>query len=562
MPAAPETRASARKSRCRARGPGNHLSAIAGLLALALMVAACSSASSEIAPTNPQREAGEARSSKPVASAMLDGAASDDSGTAAPATSTTTAVADAAPPSPDARPRIWSVGQVTWIRPRPRMKDGEYLGYVRTGSSIALRSTEKVAGTGCTGGFYQVEPRGLVCDDRTVTQDPPEKFRRAAEATRGSAGTFPYRYAFSDGAPMYNRIPTVREQARFERAYGPAGVHPKLPKSLRAHEELATDDVIEPADDIPDFLKAGGSAKEPPYDLVARTIPHGSMLSFTRAFAAEGRTWLLSADHTVVPADRVRQFRPSTFHGVEVGDGRDQASLPIAWIREKPRAAFTAEGDTFEQAKTTFETRTWVGLTGARRDAGGKTYLETKRRNGDGTTLWIEDKDATVVELEAARPFGVKEGQKWVVVRLSQGTLVAYDDLTPVFSTLVSPGAGGVPVPGRDPVKDSTTPTGTYLLTFKDRAQTMSPDKNPDDRTFWIQDVPYTQYFNPPFALHGAYWHERFGEYVSAGCVNMSPLDAERLFAWTDPPVPSGWQGATGAGAKENGLATAVVIRR
>ncbi|HTJ82733.1 MAG TPA: L,D-transpeptidase, partial [Polyangiaceae bacterium] len=238
------------------------------------------------------------------------------------------------------------------------------------------------------------------------------------------------------------------------------------------------------------------------------------------------------------------------------------ASLPIAWIREKPRQAFVAAGDGFEDAHASFDTRTWVALTGNERESAGATYLETKRATDAGAPMWIREKDATVVSREAARPFGVKEGQKWVVVRLTQGTLVAYEDMTPVFATLVSPGAGGVPVPGRDPVKDSTTPTGTYLLTFKDRAATMSPDKNVDDRTFWIQDVPYTQYFNPPFALHGAFWHERFGEYVSAGCVNLSPLDAERLFGWTDPPVPAEWQGATGAGAKDNGLATAVVIRR
>ena len=80
--------------------------------------------------------------------------------------------------------------------------------------------------------------------------------------------------------------------------------------------------------------------------------------------------------------------------------------------------------------------------------------------------------------------------------------------------------------------------------------------------TFWIADVPHTLYFHPPFALHAAYWHERFGEYTSAGCVNMSPVDAERVFHWADPQVPDGWQGASGAGAKENGGTTAVVIRR
>ena len=53
----------------------------------------------------------------------------------------------------------------------------------------------------------------------------------------------------------------------------------------------------------------------------------------------------------------------------------------------------------------------------------------------------------------------------------------------------------------------------------------------------------WTQYFKQPYALHGAYWHERFGEKMSAGCPNLSPLDAEWLFGFTEPALPDGWQG-------------------
>ena len=78
--------------------------------------------------------------------------------------------------------------------------------------------------------------------------------------------------------------------------------------------------------------------------------------------------------------------------------------------------------------------------------------------------------------------------------------------------------------------------------TFKDRAATMSPETG-ENRSFWIADVPWTQYFSSPFALHAAFWHERFGEPTSAGCINVSPIDAEALFQWSDPQVPDEWQG-------------------
>ena len=60
-------------------------------------------------------------------------------------------------------------------------------------------------------------------------------------------------------------------------------------------------------------------------------------------------------------------------------------------------------------------------------------------------------------------------------------------------------------------------------------------------------------------ALHGAYWHDQWGELKSGGCVNLSPLDAQRVFEWTEPALPPGWHGARSI--KELGRATRVVVR-
>ncbi len=523
---------------------------LASLAPLALAVSvACAGAAPPEPPPSPH-----ARPAAPTPSSAVE-AASEAAAETAPEAIATAAPAIAAPDAP----KIFSVGQTTWIRKKPEVKEGEFLGYVRTGSSVPLRSTERVTGVGCPRGFYQVAPRGYVCADRTVTETPPAGFLAAADATRGGEGPFPYRYALSDGAPMYNRVPTADEQARFEPKWaGKPGVFAKLPKGLRSHEELATSEPIAPTDPIPTFLENGGAAKEGPYDLVEQTLPLGSMLSYTKAFKANGRTWLLSADHTIVPADRVRAFKPSTFRGVDLAKG--EATLPIAWMRVSARPKYAKRDGAMLKTSASWPVRTFVELTGASSEIGGKRYLETREAEA-GAPLFVAEADATVVDRETQRPASVKEGQKWLSIRLEQGTLVAYAGLEPAYATLVSPGKGGVPIKGRDPVEDATTPTGAYSVTFKDRAATMSREKG-KNRSFWIQDVPHTQYFDPPFALHAAYWHERFGEYVSAGCVNLSPIDAHRMFEWTDPPVPPSWQGATGAGAKDNGATTIVVVRR
>ena len=43
------------------------------------------------------------------------------------------------------------------------------------------------------------------------------------------------------------------------------------------------------------------------------------------------------------------------------------------------------------------------------------------------------------------------------------------------------------------------------------------------------------------YGLHAAFWHERFGEPYSRGCINLSPRDARCLFAFTAPALPPGW---------------------
>jgi lipoprotein-anchoring transpeptidase ErfK/SrfK len=82
--------------------------------------------------------------------------------------------------------------------------------------------------------------------------------------------------------------------------------------------------------------------------------------------------------------------------------------------------------------------------------------------------------------------------------------------------------------------------------------------KRRGEGTYQLRDVPYIQYFEAGYALHAAYWHDVFGTPRSHGCVNLSPVDAHRVFLWTDPPVPEGWH-AFNTG-EELGEGTVVII--
>ena len=70
----------------------------------------------------------------------------------------------------------------------------------------------------------------------------------------------------------------------------------------------------------------------------------------------------------------------------------------------------------------------------------------------------------------------------------------------------------------------------------------------PGDDFYYIEEVPWTMFFDDGRALHGAYWHDSLGYRRSHGCVNMSITDAQWLYNWvaedfesyTSPDVEDG----------------------
>src|SRR5690606_2285339 len=102
------------------------------------------------------------------------------------------------------------------------------------------------------------------------------------------------------------------------------------------------------------------------------------------------------------------------------------------------------------------------------------------------------------------------------------------------YATLVSTGEAGLAS------ADETTATrqGIFRIHTKHVTATMASSESGEE--FELRDVPYVQYFKDGYALHGAYWHDRFGVPKSHGCINLAPEDARRVFAWTEPQVPTG----------------------
>lgn len=134
------------------------------------------------------------------------------------------------------------------------------------------------------------------------------------------------------------------------------------------------------------------------------------------------------------------------------------------------------------------------------------------------------------------------DGGKWIEVILSTQTVIAWEDQTPVRRMVASTGKAGTP-----------TVTGTYRIYQK---LLRTPMSGPG---YYLPNVPHTMYFYRGYAIHGAYWHNRFGTPTSHGCVNLKLADAAWLFAWTGPRLPAG---AASVYASAGNPGTLVVIHR
>ena len=244
-----------------------------------------------------------------------------------------------------------------------------------------------------------------------------------------------------------------------------------------------------------------------------------------------------------MPKDRVAPYPHVDFHGVKLGT---DAKLPLAFFRGEDRAKYRRDGSGAPVATgEKWKRLGFVELTGASFDhSDGETFLETREERH-----WVKKRDAVVPTPQAKTPWGARVGgddiagaprgrRTWLEASNWKGWLIAYEGTKPVYVTLISPGRGGSPEPGKDPLSTASTPVGQFKISGKFRTATMEAPGE-----FIHSDVPWTQNFSGPHALHGAYWHDDWGNLKSAGCVNVSPIDGKWLFEFTEPDMPEGWHG-------------------
>ncbi|MDX1436500.1 MAG: L,D-transpeptidase [Anaerolineales bacterium] len=140
-----------------------------------------------------------------------------------------------------------------------------------------------------------------------------------------------------------------------------------------------------------------------------------------------------------------------------------------------------------------------------------------------GPDEWIEERFAGVVYSNPTPPEGVTNG-RWIEVNLYEQTIMVYEDSRLIYATMMSSGLPGF-----------WTRPGLFQIETKLESTPMRGAFEADRSDFYfLQDVPWTMYFDESRAFHGAYWHNGYGYPRSHGCVNLSPGDARWLFDWAD----------------------------
>jgi hypothetical protein len=217
--------------------------------------------------------------------------------------------------------------------------------------------------------------------------------------------------------------------------------------------------------------------------------------------------WVEINAHEWVRSDQLAPVEPSPFTGVFI---QAEPSRPFGWLLKTLYASDRPGGPPI-LSRDYLLPRFRVTYVYATVNVDGLDwYLVAPGK-------WVEQRLMGLVR-RVQRP-GELQG-RWVAVDLYEQTLVAYENDTMVFATLVSSGLPGF-----------STYTGIFHVWGQRLNGPMTGAEGKPDY-YHLENVPYVLYFDGDISLHGTYWHDGFGYRHSHGCVNLSVSDAHWMYDW------------------------------
>jgi lipoprotein-anchoring transpeptidase ErfK/SrfK len=324
-------------------------------------------------------------------------------------------------------------------------------------------------------------------------------------------------------------------------------------------------ELVKEGDKVPmwaslDDMKAGATPE--------RMIERGDTTAVDKPYTWDGQKYWINVDGKVIPQKGAAMMGGGAeWHGIDVND---KITLPFGWVTPDKASVYAAPPEGKPGAfLAQLERRTrvniveervvgkkkWLKVTfadapppptfgnimqenlkkkPAATDAGAEAAAPAPPANDNPLAsvpeAWIAADSLNEVRLLEHPSTVPAEVKKWIDIDLGEQVLVTYENDKPTFATLISSG------------RAIATPMGTYPVWAKVSAITMK-NQPYEDKEYFVNKVPWSTFFQWHNAIHGAYWHDRFGVVKSHGCVNVAPLDAKHVFEFVDPPLPPGWTG-------------------
>jgi hypothetical protein len=245
-----------------------------------------------------------------------------------------------------------------------------------------------------------------------------------------------------------------------------------------------------------------------PNGIITRTLDAGFNFLTVLNVRDDGWTQINSGEWVQSSYLQDSNHSVSSFTGVILPEIIPQ--YPIAWMLINAHPATVPGGQPVESNGLIYR-YTQVNIFSSVEIEGWRWYQI-------GVDKWVQQ--TSVAKLTPVqRPESVTTS-RWISIDLYEQTLIAYEGEKPIFGTLVATGLPRWP-----------TYEGTFNIYYRRVRHDMSWG-TPGDDFYYLEEVPWTMFFDEGRALHGAYWHDGFGYRRSHGCVNLSITDANWLYNW------------------------------
>ena len=153
-----------------------------------------------------------------------------------------------------------------------------------------------------------------------------------------------------------------------------------------------------------------------------------------------------------------------------------------------------------------------------------------------GELFWADGAAFKILSDQDVAPISpdVDPNEKRIDADLDNQTLSCYEGNTEVFFCRIS---SGLKYDAYGQIStELATPVGNLFTHWKIMSLNMTAGTFQSG--YSTPAVPWsTMISGEGIAIHGAFWHNAFGEKRSHGCINVTPEDAKWIFRWTTPYV-------------------------